>query len=127
MFAALMMGVHSVTSDCMMAIISSGVALAVSMPSTSYRSLTAGSRSIAATLSCIFVTMSRGVLPGTSGLMSYGADRVDLYREAAFYVDGILRGTGLSKMQCGPQTGGGHMTAATLTTAMSAENRKAVI
>jgi putative ABC transport system substrate-binding protein len=24
--------------------------------------------------------------------MSYGADRVDLYREAVFYVDGILRG-----------------------------------
>ena len=66
MFAALMMGVQSVTSDRMMAIISSGVALAVSMPSTSYRSLTAGSRSIAATLSCIFVTMSRGVLAGTN-------------------------------------------------------------
>jgi hypothetical protein len=34
MFAALMMGVHSVTSDRMMTIISSGVALAVSMPCT---------------------------------------------------------------------------------------------
>ena len=34
MFVALMKGVHSVTSDRMMTIISSGVALAVSMPCT---------------------------------------------------------------------------------------------
>ena len=49
-----------------MAVICSGVVLAASMPRISYFFLVSGSVSIFATLSCIFMTISRGVFAATN-------------------------------------------------------------